>query len=272
MNDINISEIQDKLAETQKKKIETKKLERISIKDRAYQSFCGKRDGKAGIPRLDEKGCVSSPHIDKEIQVFENECSYQYAEHSRELQKYHRMAEDNLAWIEDGARRLRELRKNNPGEADGDFLSARKNGEDELTDSQIRERRGREWKRINKDYYDQIHSIETNLSECYRALIMLRNMITEADNVTELIVERYKYRTAEALNIYWEEVLKHHPKGISFPSKPDYRLDAVSRDIYRERHEKKGNAIEATIQMLRELLISSEDVDIRKSIEGGVFA
>jgi hypothetical protein len=272
MKEINISEIQDKLAETQKKKIETKKLERISIKDRAYQSFCGRRDGKHSIPRLDEKGNVYSPHIDKEIQVFENECSYQYAEHSRELQKYHRMAEDNLAWIEDGARRLKELRRNNPGEAGEDFLKVRKNGEEELTDSQIRERRGREWKRINKDYFEQVHSIESSLSEYYQALIMLRNMITEADNVTELIVERYKYRTAEALNIYWEEVLKFHPKGMAFPVKPDYKLDAVSRDIYKERHEKKGNAIEATIKMLRELLISSEDVDIRKSIEGGVFA
>ena len=59
---------------------------------------------------------------------------------------------------------------------------------------------------------------------------------------------------------------------MSFPSKLDYELAAASKDIYEERHKKMGASIEESIKMLRELLISSDDEKIRKSIEGGVFA
>lgn len=222
-------------------------FESIGLK---IKGFC---DGSKGFPRQTDKEDWYSPFINQEVNSFEEFCSHTWGSLQIENEgEYARLEE-----LMDGIRQkkgLLEVARAELGVAnrrESDSESARKKGEDKLTDAQIRTRRKAEKEKKLAPLKNKVAGLERELKDAEEAFSDLHSKLVEDDNTTRLICHRVRDHILMRLDVYWNSALGRHPDGASMPVVPTLELKDEAEEAYLRPHKelmKRAAAIHDAIQ------------------------
>ena len=151
-------------------------------------------------------------------------------------------------------KRLLEAAKADFAAADkreNDSESARKKGEDKLTDAQIRARRKAEKEKKLAPVKKKVAGLEQELKNAEEAFSALHSKLVEDDNTTRLICHRVRNHILMRLDVYWNSALRRHPDGASMSVVPVMELKDEAEEAYLSPHKvlmKRAAAIHDAIQ------------------------
>ena len=118
-----------------------------------------------------------------------------------------------------------------------DSDSARKKGEDKLTDAQIRARRKAEKEKKLAPVKKKVAGLEQELKNAEEAFSALHSKLVEDDNTTRLICHRVRDHILMRLDVYWNSALRRHPDGASMPVVPVMELKDEAEEVYLSLHK-----------------------------------
>lgn len=248
-----VSVDREKMRKQRYKKVNTgkgKKVGFFEFIDLKIKGFC---DGCKGFPRQTDKNDWFSPFMNQEVNSFEEFCSHTWGSLQIENEgEYARLEE-----LMDGIRQkkgLLEAAKADFTAADkreNDSESARKKGEDKLTDAQIRARRKAEKEKKLAPVKKKVAGLEQELKNAEEAFSALHSKLVEDDNTTRLICHRVRNHILMRLDVYWNSALRCHPDGASMPVVPVMELKDEAEEAYLSLHKvlmKRAAAIRDAIQ------------------------
>ena len=134
---------------------------------------------------------------------------------------------------------------------ENDSESARKKGENNLTDAQIRARRKAEKEKKLAPVKKKVAGLEQELKNAEEAFSSLHSKLIEDDNTTRLICHRVRDHILMRLDVYWNSALRCHPDGASMPVVPVIELADEAEEAYLSLHKvpmKRAAAIRDAIQ------------------------
>lgn len=214
------------------------------------RGFC---DGRKGFPRQTDSNDWYSPFMNQEVNSFEEFCSHTWGSLQIENEgEYARLEE-----LMDGIRqkkRLLEAAKADFAVAttrENDLEFARKKGEDNLTNAQIRARRKAEKEKKLAPVKKKAAGLEQELKNAEEAFSALHSKLVEDDNTTRLICHRVRDHILMRLDVYWNSALRCHPDGSSMPVVPVMELKDEAEEAYLSLHKvlmKRAAAIHDAIQ------------------------
>lgn len=120
---------------------------------------------------------------------------------------------------------------------ENDSESARRKGEDNLTDAQIRARRKAEKEKKLGPVKKKVASLEQELKNSEEAFSALYSKLVEDDNTTRLICHRVRNHILMRLDVYWNSALRRHPDGASMPVVPVIELEDEAEEAYLSLHK-----------------------------------
>ena len=194
----------EKIRKQRYKKVNTGKGKKIGFFESIDLKIKGFCDGCKGFPRQTDKNDWFSPFMNQEVNSFEEFCSHTWGSLQIENEgEYARLEE-----LMDGIRQkkgLLEAAKADFAAADkreNDSESARKKGEDKLTDAQIRARRKAEKEKKLAPVKKKVAGLEQELKNAEEAFSALHSKLVEDDNTTRLICHRVRNHILMRLEVY----------------------------------------------------------------------
>ena len=243
----------EKIRKQRYKKVNTGKGKKIGFFESIGLKIKGFCDGRKGFPRQTDKNDWFSPFMNQEVNSFEEFCSHTWGSLQIENEgEYARLEE-----LMDGIRqkkRLLEVAKADFAVAatrENDSESARKKGEDKLTDAQIRARRKAEKEKKLAPVKKKVAGLEQELKNAEETFSALHSKLVEDDNTTRLICHRVRDHILMRLDVYWNSALRRHPDGASMPVVPVIELKDEAEEAYLSLHKvlmKHAAAIRDAIQ------------------------
>lgn len=243
----------EKMRKQRHKKINNGKGKKVGFFETIGLKIKGSCDGRKGFLRQTNKEDWYSPFMNQEVNSFEEFCSHTWGSLQIENEgEYARLEE-----LMDGIRRKKgflevaraELGVANKRESDSE--SARKKGEDKLTDVQVRARRKAEKEKKLAPLKNKAASLEQELKDAEETFSDLHSKLVEDDNTTRLICHRVRDHILMRLDVYWNSALRHHPDGASMPVVPTLELRDEAEEAYLRSHKelmKRAAAIHDAIQ------------------------
>lgn len=242
-----------KMRKQRHKKVNTGKGKKVGFFESIGLNVKGFCDGRKGFPRQTDKDDWYSPFMNQEVNSFEEFCSHTWGSLQIENEgKYVRLEE-----LMDGIRQkkgLLEVAKADIAVAanmESDSESARKKGEEKLTDAQVRARRKAEKKKKLAPVKSKVAGLEQELKNAEEAFSDLHSKLVEDDNTTRLICHRVRAHVLMRLDVYWNSALRRHPDGASMPVVPVMDLKDEAEEAYLRPHKelmKRAAAIHDAIQ------------------------
>lgn len=243
----------EKMRKQRYKKVNNGKGKKVG----SFESIClkirGFCDGRKGFPRQTDSNDWYSPFMNQEVNSFGEFCSYTWG--SLQIENEGEYA--SLEELMDGIRQkkgLLELAKADLAVAakrENDLESARKKGEDNLTDAQIRARRKAEKEKKLAPLKSKKAGLEQELKNVEEAFSALHSKLVEDDNTTRLICRRVRDHILMRLDVYWNSALRRHPDGASMPVVPAIELENEAEEAYLSLHKvlmKRAAVIRDAIQ------------------------
>lgn len=203
-------------------------LETIGLK------LAGKADGKAGLPKDAGSGRWSSAFMAKEETSFAEYCDRLWGNQQIKLHSAHAQRDVAYAEILSLTARMALLTENAPQAVD--FSFSRKQGEEELSQTQVEERRAREFSRERSAYLAEVDALEGELAERYKELELVHSYIQESDNAARLISQRVMDRCYQRLEVYWRAAYRVHPEASKMPASSGCVLSSQAEDTYFSKH------------------------------------
>ena len=243
----------EKMRKQRYKKVNNGKGKKIGSFEAICLKIRGFCDGRKGFPRQTDKNDWFSPFMNQEVNSFEEFCSHTWG--SLQIENEGEYA--HLEELMDGIRqkkRLLEAAKADFAVAvkrENDSESARKKGEDNLTDAQIRARRKAEKEKKLAPVKKKVAGLEQELKNAEEAFSALHSKLVEDDNTTRLICHRVRDHILMRLDVYWNSALRRHPDGASMPVVPVIELEDEAEEAYLSLHKilmKRAAAIRDAIQ------------------------
>lgn len=243
----------EKMRKQRYKKVNTGKGKKIGFFESIDLKIKGFRDGHRGFPRQTDKDDWYSPFMNQEVNSFEEFCSHTWG--SLQIENEGEYA--HLEKLMDGIRQKRgllEAARTDLVEAvkrENDLESARKRGEDKLTDAQVRARRKAERDKKLAPVMSKVAGLEQELKAAEEAFSDLHSKLVEDDNTTRLICHRVKDHVLMRLDVYWNSALRRHSEGASMPVVPVLELRDEAEEAYLRPHKelmKRAAAIHDAIQ------------------------
>ena len=243
----------EKMRKQRYKKVNNGKGKKIGSFEAICLKIRGFCDGHKGIPRQTDSNDWYSPFMNQEANSFGEFCSHTWGSLQIENEgEYARLEE-----LMDGIRqkkRLLEAAKADfavvaTRENDSEF--ARKKGEDNLTDAQIRARRKAEKEKKLAPVKKKVAGLEQELKNAEEAFSALHSKLVEDDNTTRLICHRVRDHILMRLDVYWNSALRRHPDGASMLMVPVMELKDEAEEVYLSLHKvlmKRAAAIRDAIQ------------------------
>lgn len=237
------------------KKVNTGKGRKVGFFESIGLKIIGFCDGRKGFPRQTNSNGNDwySPFMNQEVNSFGEFCSHTWGSLQIENEgEYARLEE-----LMDGIRQKKGLLETARTDfavavkGENDFESARKRGEDKLTDAQVWARRKYEKEKKLAPVKSKVASLEQELKNAEEAFSDLHSKLVEDDNTTRLICHRVKDHVLMRLDVYWNSALKSHPDGVSMPVVPVLDLKDEAEEIYLRPHMelmKRAAAIHDAIQ------------------------
>ena len=229
------------------------KKAKLSIIERVFLRRIGRKDGRHSFPRENSDGLWTSPTIQREI----NACNESLNRICGTLQvkleeKYTKAAKlaDKIKYYE---MRISVLKQDMPDSLTEEECNARKHGEEKLTNSQIYNRRMREYKQSVNGIQTQIDKLREEADADYKELIDLKNYLAQKNYETEFVCSRIRNHTQQRIDYYWNAA-----SHISYESErniPAVFTELPIRDVlesYKQFHKEKESAIEKLINQYGE--------------------
>lgn len=242
-----------KMRKQRYKKMNTGKGRKVGFFESINLKVKGLCDGRKGFPRQIDSDDWFSPFMNQEVNSFEEFCSHTWGCLQIENEgEYARLEE-----LIDGIRQkkgLLELAKADlvvAAKRESDSESARKKGEEKLTDAQIRARRKAEKEKKLAPVKSMVTGLEQELKNAEEAFSDLHSKLLEDDNTTRLICHRVRAHVLMRLDVYWNSALRRHPDGASMPVAPVLDLKDEAEEEYLHPHKelmKRAAAIHDAIQ------------------------
>ena len=200
----------------------------------------GRKDGKEGLPCPDDKKIWHSPLMDRECERYSEFCEKAWGNLQTEVEdSYVELANlVDLAIMKE--RQLHELEETldkaalaSPG---NETLSARKHGEEDLLESQVRARRLREEQKRLAPLKGKIALLEDELGLLKTDISKMANQIYESQNTTRLQCETVMIHTRQRLCVYWYAAYLHHPDRNKMPVSYEFDLASPAESTYLSQH------------------------------------
>ena len=206
-----------------------------------------------GFPRQTDKNDWYSPFMNQEVNSFEEFCSHTWGSLQIENEGEYARLEELMDGIRQKKRLLEAAKADFAVAAtrENDSESARKKGEDKLTDAQIRARRKAEKEKKLAPVKKKVADLEQELKNAEEAFSALHSKLVEDDNTTRLICHRVRDHILMRLDVYWNSALRCHPDGASMPVVPVIELADEAEEAYLSLHKvlmKRATAIRDAIQ------------------------
>lgn len=216
--------------------------------ERTKMTLAGRSDGKRSLPQPDERGGWSSPRIRAEQDGYEAFSARIWGTVQLELEPLHREAGTLVSEIERLERELKDHLADAPENPEPGFFTARRRGEEALSEKQVAQRRRRELEKRRAPWFARKRALEQAISGSYERLNELRSAIVETDNAARLICERTAHRVRLRLDAYWNAALRQHPRAKDMPDGPEATLESAAEQTYLAQH---AYLIETVTEMLR---------------------
>lgn len=243
----------EKMRKQRHKKVNTGKGKKVGFFESFGLKIKGICDGRKGFPRQTDKEDWYSPFMNQEVNSFEEFCSHTWGSLQIENEgEYARLEE-----LMDGIRQKKGLLEAARADLavankkENDSESARKKGEDRLTDAQIRARRKAEKEKKLAPVKSKVADLEQELKCAEETFADLHSKLVEDDNTTRLICHRVRDHILMRLDVYWNSALRCHPDGASMPVVPVLELKDEAEEAYLRPHKelmKRAAAIHDAIQ------------------------
>lgn len=242
-----------KMRKQRYKKVNTGRGKKVGFFESIGLKIKGFCDGRKGFPRQTDKNDWFSPFMNQEVNSFGEFCSHTWGSLQIENEGEYACLEELM----DGIRQkkgLLEVAKSDLAVAakrENDSESARKKGEDNLTDAQIRARRKAEKEKKLAPVKKKVAGLEQELKNEEEAFSALHSKLVEDDNTTRLICHRVRDHVLMRLDVYWNSALRRHPDGASMPVVPVIELENEAEEAYLSLHKvlmKRAAVIRDAIQ------------------------
>lgn len=214
------------------------KIKGLGFWEKIILKIAGLVDGARGLPREDDNGHWTSPHLDKEIRSYDEFSSRMFGQLQIEEEKdYARLGElmDSVLHIktrlEDAKADLEEATEN-----EGTVDISRKHGESKLTDAQIAARRSCERTKRLAPLKSRVNSLQSQLTSEIAEFSKLRNKIIEDNNSTRMICNRVKDHLYMRLDAYWNSALRKHSENSKMPAVPSVEISSRAEAVYMDPH------------------------------------
>lgn len=228
-----------KLRKKRHKKMDKGKGRRLGTFESIALKFIGYQDGHKGLPRLTDENVWYSTYMEREVKSFGEFCSHIWGSLQIENEERYTKLEELMTGIRQKRESLEAAKyalvvvDQNEDRA----VIARKNGEDKLTDRQIRVRREAERERRIAPVKSKITDIEHELKELEEAFSTLYSKLVEDNNTTRMICHRVKEHISMRIAIYWNSALMSHPDGGVMPVAPVFDLTNDAEETYLTPHQ-----------------------------------
>ncbi len=214
------------------------KVKRLSLRESVYAKYCGIKDGKDGIPKLNEEGEWKSPFLDKEYDSYQECCSRIWGKVQIQLDEYHIACNslvDDLCRLNQKLNESKEEIKNEV--IDPKALTVRESGEKDFSEDEVRTRRSRQLKQRSAKKRAAVAAIEAQIVSTYKELSYKHNAIVESTNTARLACERIMNHSRQLADVYWRSAYRYHPERNEMPVsvRPFGICDAEK--LYLEEHE-----------------------------------
>ena len=226
------------------------KAKRLGPVEAIHMRLSGRVDGNLGMPRETSDHVWTSPLIQKEIDAEQEHRERVWGATQINLEPYHMRTESLLTVIASNERKLDEV-KARLKPVDEGACSARKRGEEELTEEQIQARRSREFERLNNKVRAEAREIEQAIEAYYEELSLLHCFNTESENTAKLTCERVMDHTRQRIDAYWRSAMKVHPESKNMPVLPFLPRETVAEAAYMERHGKLNETVAFSLEQYR---------------------
>lgn len=243
----------EKMRKQRHKKVNTGKGKKVGFFESFGLKIKGICDGRKGFPRQTDKEDWYSPFMNQEVNSFEEFCSHTWGSLQIENEGEYARLEKLMDGIHQKKGLLEAARADLAvaNKKENDSESARKKGEDRLTDAQIRARRKAEKEKKLAPFKSKAAGLEQELKDAEETFADLHSKLVEDDNTTRLICHRVRGHILMRLDVYWNSALRCHPDGASMPVVPVLELKDEAEEAYLRPHKelmKRAAAIHDAIQ------------------------
>lgn len=225
----------------------------IGVFEYFFLKIMGRIDGTRGLPKKNEEGFWDSPRLSKERHSYDEYCSRMFGcIQVSEEKDYARMGEllNSVKQTDILLNMEKEKLKMESEKMQKEGVLNRKNGEQDLNETQVKNRRKREHEKQLAPIRRRIAQLETEIYQGIRELSEIRNRILENDNSVRMICCRVRDHIHQRVDIYWQEVLRKNPNRKDMPAAIALRLSCIAEEKYEGLH---STCIEQ-IDKLEELL------------------
>ena len=220
------------------RKLNKGKRKRLGFWETVMLKLTGYRDGKKGLPRVIDDNVWYSPFMNREVNSYEEFCSHTWG--GLQIENEERYAElKELTDVIQQKKIQLEVAKEKLMIAYQDAKNSevfRKNGEDKLTDSQVRARRNFEKEKRLVPEKKKVSDLEHELKKVEKSFFNLYSKLVEDSNTTRLICQRVKEHTHMRVDMYWNSMLIYHPDGMTIPAVPVLNLRNDAEEEYFRLH------------------------------------
>lgn len=219
----------------------------------------GSIDGARGLPRAEADAGYLSPHMVK--------TAYAYAEFNArvwgDLQLEHEETFAALSNLMDvitqDKLRLSTANERLQAALHQEPDRTRHYGEEEITESEVAQRRRREQQKRLVPYRRAVASLEDKLAEAMERFIAQYSEVTEAEHTTALMCERVQKHLGQQISIYWNYVVWRHPKRNQLPAAPPaVTFHNIGEEIYLQHHA----AVRAKMDAFRRSLHGDKKTEV----------
>ena len=229
----------DKLRKKRLAALKKGKLKSIGFWEGLKLKIIGRIDGSRGLPKEDENGNWTSPHIDKEFRSYAEFSTRTWGALQIEKEEEYAHLEELSDSIFATKRQLETAKAELEETASYENSKAivRMHCEEKLTDDQVARRRKNEVSKKLAPLQNRINQLNNKISAETAEFSKLRNKIIEDNNSTRLICSRLKDHLTQRLDVYWNAAIRKHAEKSKIPilpSLPEFNIN--SEELYLKPH------------------------------------
>ena len=215
----------------------------------------GKNDGRKGLPKQTENGLWCSPWMKKDEAAYEESCSKAWGYVQLTLTEEYALIGRLLDQAERIEGEVAELLARKPEEPAESEQTHRMEGEEDLSEDQVRRRRNREYARKTAQYNARVEALKGQITETRKKLEEVMNYVLEVCKGTRMCCERVRNHVIQRRNLYWESAYVNHARKADMPAFPDpIPQTSASETKYMAQHRVMEEDAVAAISRMRELL------------------
>lgn len=218
------------------KSLEKGKTKSLGIIEKTSMKFAGWEDGRKKLLRCNADGVWQSSVLKQEVDSYEEFCARQLA--GLKVEEEDEFKEMNILFdkviplrkkLSDAKNRLHVAMEE---EVD---LSQRKEGEENLTQLQVTDRRNRERSENLQPLRDDVEQYEKQLSVTVDDIFARLSQVKESFDSTLKITNRLLQHSQRRIDVYWRSAMRHMPE---LPALPNIVFSNVSEQRFAIHYDK----------------------------------